>query len=72
MQQTKKRNALPSPSLSLRRDESALAHHPPMLAHVLSAAINGIEALPVEVEVNCGRGDTLIVIVGLPDTALRP
>ncbi|MGA3181788.1 MAG: hypothetical protein ABSF38_15710 [Verrucomicrobiota bacterium] len=43
-----------------------------MLAHVLSAAINGIEALPVEVEVNCGRGDTLIVIVGLPDTALRP
>jgi hypothetical protein len=36
-----------------------------MLARVLSAAVNGIEAFPVEVEVNCGWGDTLIVIVGL-------
>ena len=38
-----------------------------MLARVLSAAVNGIEAYPVEVEVNCGWGDTVIVIVGLPD-----
>jgi magnesium chelatase family protein len=38
-----------------------------MLARVLSAAVNGIEAFPVEVEVNCGWGDTVIVIVGLPD-----
>ena len=37
-----------------------------MLARVLSAAVNGIEAFPVEVEVNCGWGDTIVVIVGLP------
>ena len=42
-----------------------------MLAKVCSAAVNGIEAYPVEVEVNAGYGDTLIVIVGLPDTAVR-
>ena len=42
-----------------------------MLARVCSAAVNGIEAYPVEVEVNSGWGDTLIVVVGLPDTAVK-
>jgi magnesium chelatase family protein len=42
-----------------------------MLAKVCSAAVNGIEAYPVEVEVNSGYGDTIIVIVGLPDTAVK-
>ena len=42
-----------------------------MLARVLSAAVNGIEAFPVEVEVDSGWGDTRIVIVGLPDAAVR-
>ena len=42
-----------------------------MLARVLSAAVNGIEAFPVEVEVNSGWGDTVIVIVGLPDAAVK-
>ena len=42
-----------------------------MLAKVSSAAVNGIEAYPVEVEVNAGFGDTLIVIVGLPDAAVK-
>ncbi len=42
-----------------------------MLAKVCSAAVNGIEAYPVEVEVNAGWGDTVIVIVGLPDTAVK-
>jgi magnesium chelatase family protein len=42
-----------------------------MLARVFSAAVNGIEAFPVEVEVNCGWGDTVVVIVGLPDTAVK-
>jgi magnesium chelatase family protein len=42
-----------------------------MLAKVCSAAVNGIEAYPVEVEVNAGYGDTRIVIVGLPDAAVR-
>ncbi len=49
----------------------ALAQHPPMLARVFSAAVNGIEAFPVEVEVNCGWGDTVVVIVGLPDAAVK-
>ena len=42
-----------------------------MLARVCSAALNGIEAYPVEVEVNAGYGDTLVVIVGLPDAAVK-
>src|ERR1700674_650977 len=42
-----------------------------MLAKVCSAAVNGIEAYPVEVEVNAGYRDTVIVIVGLPDTAVK-
>lgn len=42
-----------------------------MLAKVCSAAVNGIEAYPVEVEVNSGYGDTIIVIVGLPDAAVK-
>jgi magnesium chelatase family protein len=42
-----------------------------MLAKVCSAAVTGIDAFPVEVEVNAGYGDTLLVIVGLPDTAVK-
>ena len=42
-----------------------------MLARVCAAAVNGIEAYPVEVEVNAGWGDTLIIIVGLPDAAVK-
>src|SRR3954467_2279488 len=42
-----------------------------MLAKVCSAAVNGIEAFPVEVEVNAGWGDSVMVIVGLPDTAVK-
>ena len=42
-----------------------------MLAKVCSAAVNGIEAYPIEVEVNAGWGDTLVVIVGLPDAAVK-
>src|ERR1044072_7502977 len=42
-----------------------------MLAKVCSAPVNGIEAYPIEVEVNAGYGDTILVIVGLPDTAVK-
>ncbi len=42
-----------------------------MLARVLSSAVNGVEAYPIEVEVNAGWGDTIIVIVGLPDAAVK-
>ncbi|MGA2555166.1 MAG: hypothetical protein ABSG04_02715 [Verrucomicrobiota bacterium] len=49
----------------------AFLQHPPMLARVLSVAVNGIEALPVEVEVNCGWVGRGVVIVGLPDAAVK-
>src|ERR1041384_3251056 len=42
-----------------------------MLAKVCSAAVNGVEAYPVEVEVNSGWGDTLVIIVGLPAAAVK-
>ena len=42
-----------------------------MLAKICSAAVNGVEAYPVEVEVNSGWGDTIVVIVGLPDAAVK-
>jgi len=42
-----------------------------MLARVNSAAIMGIEAYPVQVEVDISRGRGLFTIVGLPDVAVR-
>ena len=42
-----------------------------MFAKVCSAAVNGIEAYAVDVEVFSGRGDPVIVVVGLPDAAVR-
>ncbi len=42
-----------------------------MLAKVWSAAVNGIDAYSVEIEVDCGYGDTNTVIVGLPDAAVK-
>lgn len=42
-----------------------------MLARVFSASVNGIQACPVEVEVNSDYGDFKVVIVGLPDAAVR-
>ena len=42
-----------------------------MLAKVCSAAVNGIDAYPVEVEVDSGFDESFIVIVGLPDAAVK-
>jgi len=43
-----------------------------MLATLFSAALQGIEALPVHVEVNHGEaGDPKLVLVGLPDAAVK-
>jgi magnesium chelatase family protein len=43
-----------------------------MLAVVSSAAISGIDALPVQVEVNHGEaGEPKWIMVGLPDTAVK-
>jgi predicted HTH domain antitoxin len=40
-----------------------------MLAKVCSVPVNGIEAYPVEAEVNAGCGDAIIVMMDLPETA---
>jgi len=42
-----------------------------MLAKVHSGAVYGIDAYPVEIEVNEGRGDPQTIIVGLPDAAVK-
>jgi len=42
-----------------------------MLSQVNSGAVVGIEAFPIEIEVNTGHGEPKVVIVGLPDTAVK-
>src|SRR6202035_916181 len=42
-----------------------------MLAKIYSAAVYGVDAYEVEVEVNGAGGDPKIFIVGLPDTAVK-
>jgi len=42
-----------------------------MLAKVFSAAVWGVDAFAVEVEVNCAYGSPVVVVVGLPDTAVK-
>ena len=42
-----------------------------MLAKIYSAAVYGIDAYEVEIEVNGASGNPKIIIVGLPDTAVK-
>ena len=42
-----------------------------MLAKVFSGAVYGVDAFPVEIEVNAGHGEPKTVVVGLPDTAVK-
>ena len=42
-----------------------------MLARVHSAAVLGVDAYEVQVEVDIGRGQGAFNIVGLPDAAIR-
>ena len=42
-----------------------------MLAKVYSAAVYGVDAYEVEIEVNASTGNPVIVIVGLPDAAVK-
>jgi magnesium chelatase family protein len=42
-----------------------------MLAKIYSAAVYGVDAYQVEIEVNGAGGDPAIVIVGLPDAAVK-
>ena len=42
-----------------------------MLSRIYSAAVYGVDAYEVEIEVNAAGGNPKIVIVGLPDTAVK-
>src|SRR5262249_24457848 len=42
-----------------------------MLAKIYSAAVYGVDAYEVEIEVNAGAGEVKMVIVGLPDAAVK-
>ena len=42
-----------------------------MLAKVYSAAVFGVDAYEVEVEVNGAAGKPVVVVVGLPDAAVK-
>ncbi len=42
-----------------------------MLSTVFSGAVYGVDSFAVEIEVNAGHGDPLVVIVGLPDAAVK-
>ncbi|MCF7848054.1 MAG: YifB family Mg chelatase-like AAA ATPase [Kiritimatiellales bacterium] len=42
-----------------------------MLATINSGAVYGIDAYAVEIEVNAGHGEPKVVIVGLPDAAVK-
>ncbi len=42
-----------------------------MLSTVYSGAVYGVDAYPVTIEVNAGGGDPQVVVVGLPDTAVK-
>jgi magnesium chelatase family protein len=42
-----------------------------MPVKILSAALHGVDALPVEIEVDVGEGQAIVVVVGLPDAAVK-
>jgi magnesium chelatase family protein len=42
-----------------------------VLAKIYSAAVYGVDAFEVEIEVNGARGSPVIVVVGLPDVAVK-
>ncbi len=42
-----------------------------MLSRIYSAAVYGVDAYEVEIEVNAAGGNPKIIIVGLPDTAVK-
>ena len=43
----------------------------PMITRVFSAAVVGVDATEIEIEVNTGPGEPSIIIVGLPDAAVK-
>lgn len=55
----------------LRSDARLPSSQTPVLAQIFSAAVQGIDAYLVEVEVDAGYGNTLLSLVGLPDAAVK-
>ena len=63
---------IPAPEdLLLFRGQVLWQFRHPMLAKIYSAAVYGVDAYQVEIEVNGAGGDPAIVIVGLPDAAVK-
>src|ERR1700716_2093311 len=50
---------------------AAFRHSPGVLAKVFSGAGYGVDAFEVEIEVNASSGNAVIVVVGLPDAAVK-
>ncbi|MEY5014981.1 MAG: Subunit ChlI of Mg-chelatase, partial [Verrucomicrobiota bacterium] len=42
-----------------------------MVVSVRSAAVLGVDGFGIDVEVHAHKGNSAIVVVGLPDTAIR-
>lgn len=42
-----------------------------MITRIFSAAVVGVDATEIEIEVNTGSGEPSIIVVGLPDTAVK-
>lgn len=42
-----------------------------MITRIFSAAVVGVDATEIEIEVNTGAGEPSIIVVGLPDTAVK-
>ena len=42
-----------------------------MITRVFSAAVVGVDAREIEIEVNTGSGEPSIIVVGLPDAAVK-
>jgi magnesium chelatase family protein len=42
-----------------------------MFTRLFSSALDGVDAIEIEIEVNAGLGDPRIIVVGLPDAAVR-
>jgi len=61
----------PEIAKSSRHAPNSGYRRPSMLTRVYSAALHGVDAIEVEIEVDEGLGLPKIVIVSLPDTAVR-
>ncbi len=67
-----RRNPLPGVGATRPLEQTKMCvYAPQMLAQIRSACVQGIDASPIEIEVDSGCGQQQMVIVGLPDTAVK-